>query len=157
MNNLKILAALAFTFPLLLGAAPASAQDQVSLAGGVKVERTELVGGVEQKVLAEPTDVVPGDRLVFSTSYRNAGSEAVENFVVTNPIPGAVVLAQDDAAFQVSVDGGTKFAALSGLTVAAEPSGTRPAVAADVTHIRWTLARLEPGASGSLSYYAFVR
>ena len=157
MNNFKILAVLAFTVSLSLGAAPASAQDQVSLAGGVKVERTQLVGGVERQVLAEPTDVVPGDRLVFSTSYRNAGSEAVENFVVTNPLPGAVVLAQDDPAFLVSIDGGTKFAALSGLTVAAEPSGTRPAVAADVTHIRWTLARLEPGASGNLSYNAFVR
>ena len=73
MSKFKILGTLAFTISLLLGAAPASAQDQVSLAGGVKVERTELVGGVEQKVLAEPTDVVPGDRLVFSTSYRNGG------------------------------------------------------------------------------------
>ena len=157
MSKFKILGTLAFTISLLLGAAPASAQDQVSLAGGVKVERTELVGGFEQKVLAEPTDVVPGDRLVFSTSYRNGGSEAVDNFVVTNPLPGAVVLAQDDPAFLVSVDGGTVFAALSGLTVAAEPSGTRAALPADVTHIRWTLARLEPGASGSLSYNAFVR
>ena len=157
MNNFKILAVLAFTVSLSLGAAPASAQDQVSLAGGVKVERTQLVGGVERQVLADPTDVVPGDRLVFSTSYRNAGSEAVENFVVTNPLPGAVVLAQDDPAFLVSIDGGTSFAALSGLTVAAGPSGTRAALPADVTHIRWTLARLEPGASGSLSYNAFVR
>lgn len=157
MRNFKIWSVLAIIAPLLLGAAPASAQDLVSLAGEVKVERTEVVGGVEQTVLAEPTDVVPGDRLVFSTSYRNAGNEAVENFVVTNPLPGPVVLAQDDPAFVVSVDGGTNYAPLAALTVADAAAGTRPAQPADVTHIRWTLARLEPGASGSLSYNAFVR
>jgi len=161
MKIVKFFAALAATVPLLLGATAASAEDLVSLEGGVKVERTELVGGVEQTVLAEPTDVVPGDRLVFSTSYRNAGNEVVENFVVTNPLPGPVVLAQDDAAFIVSVDGGATYAALASLTVAdaaaATGAGTRAAQPGDVTHIRWTLARLEPGASGSLSYNAFVR
>jgi uncharacterized repeat protein (TIGR01451 family) len=157
MKSFKILAALAITVPLLFGTASAGAQEQVTLAANVKVERTELVDGVEQKVLAEPDDVVPGDRLVFSTSYHNAGSEVVDNFVVTNPLPGAVVLAEDSSAFLVSTDGGTSFAALSGLTVPAEPTGTRPAMPSDVTHIRWTLARLEPGASGSLSYNAFVR
>ena len=161
MKIIKLFAALTMIAPLLLGAASASAEDLVSLEGEVKVERTELVGGVEQTVLAEPTDVVPGDRLVFSTSYRNAGAEAVENFVVTNPLPGPVVLAQDDPAFLVSVDGGATYAALANLTVADADAGTGPgtraAQPADVTHIRWTLARLEPGASGSLSYNAFVR
>jgi len=157
MKYFRNLPSLTLCAALLLGAAPASAQENVSLAGEVKVERTELVAGVEQTVLTEPTDVVPGDRLVFSTRYRNAGSEAVENFVVTNPLPGAVVLAQDDPAFVVSVDGGTSFAPLGSLTIAAEAQETRAARPADVTHIRWTLARLEPGASGSLSYNAFVR
>lgn len=142
---------------LLFGNTSAHAEETVSLQGEVKVERTEVVNGVEQTVLAAPTDVVPGDRLVFSTSYHNAGNEAVENFVVTNPLPGPVVLAENDAAFTVSVDGGASFAPLANLTVAAEAEGTRAAQPADVTHIRWTLARLEPGASGSVSYNAFVR
>ena len=35
--------------------------------------------------------------------------------------------------------------------------GNRPAVLADVTHIRWVLKRLDPGARGTLSYQAIVR
>lgn len=156
MRKANLLAACALA-AALLGPSPALAEELVSLEGDVQVERTQTVDGVARTVLAPPTDVVPGDRLVFSTNYRNAGNAPVDNFVVTNPLPAPVVLAADDPAFEVSVDGGAHFAPLASLTVADAANGTRPAQPADVTHIRWTLARLEPGASGSLSYNAFVR
>lgn len=141
----------------LLVASPAAAEEIVALTGDVKVERTVVENGTERTVLSAPEDVVPGDRLVFSTNYRNDSGEAIDDFVVTNPLPVAVVLAEYDPAFQVSVDGGNSFADLSALTVEDTEAGTRPAQVTDVTHIRWTLDRLEPGAAGSLSYNAFVR
>lgn len=143
--------------PALALAAPAHAQSSVALESNVKVERTITENGEAQTVLAAPEDVVPGDRLVFSTQYRNDSGQVVENFVVTNPLPGAVVLAENDDAFEVSVDGGANFAPLAKLTVETDMEESRPALPRDVTHIRWTLARLEPGESGSLSYNAFVR
>ena len=140
-----------------LAAAPAAAEDLVSLKGDVKVERKVASDGAVKTVLSEPTEVVPGDRLRFATDYSNDSASAVDNFVVTNPLPAAVTLAADDKAFEVSVDGGKTFGRLADFTVKDAAAGDRQAALADVTHIRWTLARLAPGASGSLSYYAIVR
>lgn len=141
--------------------APALAQQQpaVELDGEVMLERTVVEDGVERIELVAPTTVVPGDRLVFSTSYTNQSTDVVEDFVVTNPLPGAIRLASEDGDFVVSVDGGTNFGALADFTVADDSveGGERAAQLSDVTHLRWTLDRLEPGDAGTLEYHAVVR
>ncbi len=145
---------------LFVLAAPLSAQDQaISLSGDVKHEKTSVdAAGETRTELVEPNTIVPGDRLIFGTDYTNSSSEAVENFVVTNPLPDAVRLAPDaDAALIVSVDGGQTFGALSELSVSAEDGSTRPADHADVTHVRWMLASVAPGESGRLEYPAIIR
>ena len=43
------------------------------------------------------------------------------------------------------------------LSVMAEDGGSRPAVQADVTHVRWTLPSVAPGESGRLEYPAIIR
>ena len=151
---------LAPTVMLALIAVPAVAAAQaVILQGDVKVEKTVVeADGEQRKELVDPDVIVPGDRLVMGTDYRNNGVEPVANFVVTNPLPAAVRLAPDaDPALIVSVDGGSNWGPLSSLTVATEDGGTRPAQHSDVTHVRWTLARIEPGASGRLEYPAIIR
>lgn len=140
-----------------LGAMPAAAESLVSLKSDVKVERVAKAEGKEEIVLAAPADVVPGDKLVFSTAYANDSSELVENFVVTNPLPSAVKLAEEDASFQVSVDGGKVYSSLAKLSVVAEDGTKRPAALDDVTHLRWTLPRIAAGAKGEVSYRAIVR
>ncbi|MFA9201641.1 MAG: hypothetical protein ACEQR8_10770, partial [Cypionkella sp.] len=68
---------------LLLLAAPLGAQTaapSVELTSDVKLERTVIVEGAERTELVEPDVVVPGDRLVFTTRYRNVGTAPVENF-----------------------------------------------------------------------------
>lgn len=139
-------------------AAAAQAAQPIELVGNVKVDKVVVVGGKEQRVLQDPQVVVPGDKLVFSTNYRNTSSETVRNFVVTNPLPNGVALAPEGAdALSVSVDGGKTYGKLSTLTVSDGQGGTRPAVAADVTHLRWILGEVAPGASGALTYHAIVR
>ncbi|WP_259961502.1 hypothetical protein [Tsuneonella litorea] len=136
---------------------PLLAQPQsVELKGDVKVVRVVGEGDEKHEELQEPTRVVPGDRLAFSTRYINSGAEPAEDFVVTNPLPSAVMLAEDGS-FDVSVDGGKTYGHLASLEVANGDSGSRPATLADVTHVRWTLARIAPGAQGSLTYFAVVR
>ena len=153
----KNLSITATAFAALAFAAPATAEDLVQLKSGVQVERTVTQDGAEQTVMSEPSDVVPGDRLVFTTEYSNVGTEPVENFVVTNPLPDAVRLADTDGSFEVSIDGGKTFGALAAMSVQDAEVGNRAATLTDVTHLRWTLARLAPGATGTLGYNAIVR
>lgn len=142
-----------------IAAAPqARAATPVELSGDVKVEKTIVENGTEKKVLIAPDVVVPGDKLLFTTKYRNAGQTAVENFVVTSPVPAAVLLMDDAASpFEVSVDGGKVWGKLAALTVAQANGNSRPATSADVTHVRWTIRSIAAGAEGSVQYRATVR
>ena len=139
---------------------PLAAQEQpIELAGDVKlvVTTTDDAGQSTTSFIA-PEKVVPGDRLLFTTDFRNGGAELVENFVVTNPLPGAVQLASDaDPGLLVSVDGGTTWGQLNALSVALEDGSSRAATHSDVTHVRWTLASVQPGESGRVEYPAIVR
>lgn len=162
-NTIRTIAAAS----LALAAAPvmaAPAPGQVSLQGDVKVERTVVANGASTRVLVTPKKVVPGDHLVFSTAYHNNGASAVDHFVVTNPLPKGVSFASDTAeASEVSVDGGKSWGQLAKLAVfdskggADGKGGQRPAQAGDVTHVRWTVAVIAPGATGAVSYHAVVR
>lgn len=152
------LAAATLVLPALPVAAQ-SASSPVALTGDVKaVKISKDADGKEHVELVEPGTIVPGDRLVFGTDYANRGTDAVSNFVVTNPLPSAVRLAPDaDPALDVSVDGGKTWGVLAALTLT-NPDGTsRPATHADVTHVRWVLASIAPGSSGRLTYPAIIR
>ncbi|MCX7283470.1 MAG: hypothetical protein NTX28_05390 [Novosphingobium sp.] len=145
---------------LSLAIAPAMAQQppSVALEGDVKLEKVVEVDGRSKTVLEDPKVVVPGDKLLFSTKYANKGSQQVDNFVVTNPVPQAVRVADDSAAaLQVSVDGGKAYGLLSALTVKDADGKVRPARAEDITHLRWTVPAIAPGASGTVEYHAIVR
>lgn len=147
---------------ILLGAgaiAPAhAAEPAVALQGEVKLERAVVVDGVRRTELVEPKVVVPGDRLRFVTRYRNAAAVAAQNFVITNVVPVGVVLAGDaPVALDLSVDGGKSWGRLSDRTVPDGRGGRRAATAADVTHVRWKMATIAPGASGAVDYPAVVR
>ena len=139
-------------------AAAYAAPVAVALHGDVKLETIKTENGVEKIVLATPKVVVPGNRLLFSTSYRNESATPVQNFVVTNPVPtGIAVAAQDAASLTVSVDGGKTWGKLAALSVKDARGVARPAQAGDVTHVRWTVASIAPGASGSVAYHAIVK
>lgn len=139
-------------------AANRTAASPVSLKGDVKLEKSVTENGVSSIQLLEPKVVVPGDRLLFTTRYQNDGAAAVTNFVVTNPLPSAVVLAGDgETNAEVSVDGGKTWGGLGTLKVSDGQGGQRAAATGDVTHVRWTIAQIAPGASGEVEYHAIVR
>lgn len=138
-------------------AAPAFAQAApVSLKGDARVIRQVVENGQTRETLEEPTKVLPGDRLVFTTHYSNGGDKPITDFVVTNPLPAPVKLTRAGD-FEVSVDGGKTFGALAGFRVAGADGRPRAAELADVTHVRWKLASIAPGASGDVRYFAEVR
>jgi uncharacterized repeat protein (TIGR01451 family) len=147
-----------FLVSVLAEAADAALPSPVQLVGEVKLDKVGMVNGRQKHLLVEPRVVVPGDHLVFVTRYRNASAAPVSNFVVTNPLPGAVALTTESAAaLTVSVDGGQTWGPLASLAMSDGQGGKRPALTTDVTHIRWTLPLLQPGTSGALTYHAIVR
>lgn len=152
---MKILLAL---FALLAPVAASAAQD-VSLTTKVLVERVKTgADGKPVTVREEPGVVTPGDRLVFVLGYRNGGAEPATGFILTNPIPPSVAFTgSDDASATVSVDGGKSWGALASLKVVQADGTSRPAVAADVTHIRWSFGQaIAAGKGGELSFRGVV-
>lgn len=147
---------------LALPGVPLAAQAAASpivLTGDVKaVKVITEADGTERTELAEPNAIIPGDRLIFGTVYSHSGSDPVNNFTVTNPLPAAVRLAPDaDPALEVSADGGKTWGVIAALTVSGADGVARPATHADVTHVRWVLESIAPGAEGRLTYPAIIR
>jgi uncharacterized repeat protein (TIGR01451 family) len=159
MTKLMFACAAAATFALPAMPLAAQGTGPISLNGDVKaVKIVTDADGKERTELVEPGTIVPGDQLVFGTAYTNNSAEAVTGFTVTNPLPAAVRLAPDaDPALDVSVDGGTTWGTIGTLTLTNADGTTRPANHADVTHVRWVLASIAPGASGRLTYPAIIR
>jgi uncharacterized repeat protein (TIGR01451 family) len=145
---------------LALAPGPALAAGEVSLSSNVKVERQALDSSGKPTIkLEEPGVVTPGDKLVFTVLYVNRTKEPASNFVVTNPIPASVAYLGDPSSdAELSVDGGHTWGPLSALKIKAADGTLRPAIAADVTHVRWAFAKpIAPGAEGKLSFRAVVR
>jgi len=139
----------------LIAAAPAG---PVQLTSYVMVEKIAMVDGHQQTVLKAPKPVFPGDHLLFQTSYKNSGTKAADHFVVTNPVPSSVAYAgESTAGAEVSVDGGKHYGQLTALSVTTANGQSRPARPEDVTNLRWTLATIAPGTSGTLKYRGIVK
>ena len=143
----------------LLAPAAASAADTVSLSSKVLVERVKPgPDGKPLTVREEPGVVTPGDKLVVVLKYRNGGTQPATGFTLTNPIPPSVAFTgTDDSSASVSVDGGKSWGPLASLKVVAADGTSRPAVAADVTHIRWSFGQpIAAGSGGELSFRGVV-
>lgn len=159
MKNGRMFAILAVIGAIFSAPAMAQNDQAIALLGDVKVVKTIVDESGEKRIeLTDTSIVVPGDVLLFSTSYRNQTDKPVENFVLTNPLASAVAYSSDEKnEQQVSVDGGNSWGLLSELTVTAEDGTTRAAQGSDVTHLRWVLPIIRPAESGQITFNAIVR
>ena len=148
----------AFLAAICLPVTAIAANNAVSLSSTAMTEKTATVNGHQEIVTSEAKHVVPGDRLILATNYRNVTAQPVVHFVVTNPVPSGVVFTGESTpGAQVSVDGGRTFGPLASLRVTMASGSPRQAQPTDVTHLRWILPSIAPGASGSLKYRGIVR
>ncbi len=152
-------------------AAPAHAQaaepGRVILTSDAVIERIEVdASGKEQILLKKPSEVAvtPGDRVVFTLSYKNQGTLPATGFRATNPMPGPVqFISVVEEWAEMSVDGGKSWGKLANLTVKAKAADgttdvTRAAAVQDVTHVRWVFpSAIPPGGEGTLSYRGVVK
>lgn len=131
----------------------------------MKAQEREVITGDDGKRevrLIEPTNVIPGDLIVYTTTYRNNGNEAATDVAITNVIAKEmryIAGSADSKGAQLtySVDGGKTFNREENLTVLGANGKPRPATVDDYTHIRWKIADIPAGAEGSVSYQAQVR
>ncbi len=145
--------------------AGAQAQQEGTLDVQTTVEKMQVTtneAGEETTELVPAETVVPGERVVYTTSFRNTGSDAADNVVITNPISENLLYVEGSAfgpglVLEFSVDGGQTFASADALTVT-DDAGERGAQPEDYTHIRWSLpGSLDAGAQGVVRFTAILK
>jgi len=148
---------------LIMALVPATSGAQapvlLEVTGYVQLEKvTTDETGARTVERVDPQVVVPGDKLIFGTRFTNKGSEPVERFVVSNPVPAAVrVSGEVDPQQLVSVDGGKVWGKLADLSIIDAAGQPRAALPGDITNVRWILPLIAPGESGTLEFPVTVR
>ena len=145
----------------LICALPFVATAQIDLVSTAEVETvlTAADGSITTERIPAGK-VIPGEEVIYTVHYENAGAEPADDVIITNPIPTHMHLLrtdglQPDVHLVFSVDGGRSFDALARLEITGNDGRPRPATAADCTHLRWVFERqLEPGEAGAVSYVA---
>ncbi|AMK22514.1 MULTISPECIES: hypothetical protein [unclassified Sphingobium] len=145
--------------------APQMAQSRQDIRQGIRldtqmfVERVSTdINGRARRILQSADRAGSGDQLILVVNWRNEGSRPVRNLAVTNAVPRGAQLDLSNPAMQVSVDGGAHWGRLTDFWLPTALGGTRRAIPADITHVRWTVPdEITPGESGRLSYRATVR
>ena len=153
--------AIALPVALLVGGA-AHAQNALDVRTVVQKEQVEVGDdGETTTTLVAAERVLPGDKVVYTITFTNAGDEPADNVVVTNPIDESLTYVEGSAfgasmRVEFSADGGQSFALRNDVTVT-ESGAERAAEAEDFTHLRWTLeGSLDAGATGVARFAATV-
>ena len=150
-----ILAALTFA------ATAAVAKPRIVVSIQQSKEVVETAGGAKTTRLVPVKAAAPGEILEYVLSYSNEGDEPATNAVIEDPIPkGTTFLANtatgENAEITFSSDGGKTFAQAVKLTYELRLAGggveRRVITPAEYTNIRWTVARVEPGGRGKVSF-----
>ena len=143
----------------LLSASATAKQSAIEITSEVNelIHVVDDQGNKQQKLIAA-AEITPGDRILYTTSFKNNGAEASDNIVITNPIPVHTRYLDGSAKGEhciitFSVDGGRAWGDAKTLKVRQKDGQFRAATAADYTHIRWKYNRsLQPTEKKSISF-----
>ncbi len=139
---------------------PAQADVLLSSASVEKVVSMEYEDGSTETEYVPAGAIEPGEELAYVVSFRNEGAEPADSVVMTIPVPEDMIYVEDsviadNAAVDFSIDGGKSFAPRDGLVIE-DGEEVRMASADDITHVRWTFARMTPGEEGMLAFHAIL-
>ena len=147
---------------VLLAWTTAAAQQQLEVQTIAETEETvRTASGATETRRVPAGRVIPGDKVHYTVSFTNVGTESADDVVVTNPIDPSLTYVTGSASgadmtIEFSVDGGTSFDGADSLVVRGE-QGNRPAQPEDYTHIRWTLdGELDADTTGVARFAATV-
>ena len=141
------------------------AKPQIKLSMTSEKEVTVKQGGKNVVKRMPASDIEPGQILIFTIKYTNAGNEKATNVVINNPIPKETVYevgsAKGGSEITFSIDNGKDFKRPSLLTYEVTgPDGKKirkKASPEQYTHVRWLISEVPPGGSGEVSYRARVK
>lgn len=129
----------------------------------VEVAATNAKGEKEVKrVDASKANVVPGDVVIFTNQYTNAGDKPATDVAIKNAVPEHMVYVDGSAEgkgtrIEFSADKGKTYGTPDKLTVIDAKGAARKAAARDYTNIRWIVEKLPAGGKGSVSFRAKVK
>ncbi|MDD5057073.1 MAG: hypothetical protein PHQ60_04305 [Sideroxydans sp.] len=152
-------AALLSAFSLNAFAAPG----EVEMNSFAERETMTVKNGKKVMVRTPVDKAVPGDEIIYTTTFKNLTAKPAAHIVITNPVPNSSVYVANSATgnstdITYSVDGGNNFAPAEKLIVKTKEGKTRLAQPAEYTHIRWTYkGDLGAGKSGEISFHAAIK
>ncbi len=140
--------------------------------GGVEIKSIAEVEAIRMdengvrvvtRVDAAKSNVQPGDTVIFTITYLNNGDEPVTDVVVKNPIPQHMLYLEKSAQgegthIDFSADNGKSYGPMDKIRFKSADGKERPARAADITFVRWTLEKpLKQGGTGKVFFQAKVK
>jgi uncharacterized repeat protein (TIGR01451 family) len=161
-RGVAVLILFMLALPVIAGAQQGTLSLQ-STAEKVVVEKDKQGKKTMKRIPVSATSVFPGDEVIFTTYYENIGKDPATTVAIKNPVPEHMAYVDgsaegNGARVDFSVDGGKTFASAAKLMVKDKEGKERRAIAADFTHIRWTLEKpLAKGKKGSVSFKATVK
>ena len=151
-------------FSIVALSVSAFAQDKDHLDVRTVVQKEEVVvnaAGESETRLVPAEKVVPGERVVYTITFRNVSNVSTDEVVITNPIDENLTYVEGSAfgpgtVIEFSVDGGNNFAVAGQLKVV-ENGAERLAEPGDYTHVRWVMQNdLAAGAQGMARFTALL-
>ena len=143
---------------------PAHAADpgSIKLTSFAEIEITVVDKEGKAQIQRTPVDTaVPGDEIIYTTTFENIINKPAGNIVITNPIPNATTYRSASGAnteITFSIDGGNKYAAPDKLIVTTSEGNTRPAMPSDYTHLRWAYkGELGAGKTSQVSFRTVIK
>lgn len=154
-----------FTVALLTGLTlPVHAADPGAIIiSSVAEKRIDVVDkdGKMVSTLAQVDTAVPGDEIIYTTTFENISNKPADNIVITNPIPNdTTYLSANGANTEItfSIDGGNQYDVPDKLIVTTNEGNTRPALPSDYSHLRWIYkGELGVGETRKVSFRAVIK
>lgn len=157
--NVLFTAALLTTFTLPTHTAEPGAIKISSIAE----KETEVIDKNGNKTIMRTRvdTAVPGDEIIYTTTFENISTKPASNIVITNPIPNNTTYMSAtgvDTEITFSIDGNSQYATPDKLIVTTKEGSTRLAVPSDYSHLRWAYTgELGVGKTSQVSFRAFIK
>lgn len=151
---------------LTISATSALAAAKVAIKIKAEKEVTVVKGGKKEVKTVPATKFAPNDLIIYTITYTNQGTEPATNAVVDDPIPAGTSYVPgsakgEGAEIVFSIDKGKSYNQPTLLTYESVGAGGKKqkhvAAPEDYTNIRWTVANIEPKASGKLEFKVRVK
>jgi uncharacterized repeat protein (TIGR01451 family) len=143
----------------------ALAQPKVTIKITADKEIVTVENGQQVKRIVPADETIPGDKVRYTITYANEGSESAFKVAITDPVPEGTNYINgsaggDGSDITFSIDGGKSYKKPSLLFYdAVAANGTKQEKIAspeEYTNVRWVVSEIQPNASGQCSYWVQV-